>query len=477
MKIAIFSTHATWKTHLETELEIAQDLINKGNTVHFYKCDNKIFSNCENIMSRALLDNLKSSEVRDEICNLCNLRQQNGFKLLDGDFSEFSIINQVEKSKDYKFDEELLVDIDSFKTLIYDDVFDIGWSIVSSLVSYTRNPFIKLTNYIDDIRTLYCETIKVYETAKEALNKELYDRIYVFNGRFSYTRGLIRLANKLNVPVFIHERGSVPEKYFVTINKTSFDIPYFYECVNKHWDIGNFFFRYFKGRSFFKKKLNGFNGSWDSFTKNFDSNVLPIKFNKKRKNIIIFTSSEDEFVSIDETWNNPFFKNQLDGLIYLCEEYSKSEIDCFDIYIRIHPNSEKLNQEYLNKLYSLAEFKNVTVIEPNSKVSSYNLLFHCNRVITFGSTLTIESIFWGKPVILLGNSLYNSFKGPIIPNSKDEIYILCLKKKLNKPNNSDAIKIGYFLSNFGSEYKYYEPDDYINGKYRGVDLSVNENKK
>ena len=50
--IGVFSTHALWPSHFETELEIIQDEINAGNIVTVFHCDTSI-KQCETIWNRA----------------------------------------------------------------------------------------------------------------------------------------------------------------------------------------------------------------------------------------------------------------------------------------------------------------------------------------------------------------------------------------------------------------------------------------
>ena len=474
MKAALFSTHSTWLTHLETELEIAQNLLNQGYSVDFYNCDNTSFDACENILSRSLLDKTKYDEISDLTCSCCIKRQVRGGGLLNEKISKFPIIDNFQKKKKYIFDDLYFENHEKFKTLIYDENFDIGWSLLSSFISFTRDPFLDLSLYKEQINNLYNDSIRVYESAKKAINLNKYDKIYIFNGRFSYTRGLYKLGKKIGVPTFIHERGSVIDKYEIYENTTPHDITNYFVRVNNYWDKANLFTRFFEGKKFFKDKVNGFSGSWKSFTNNFEANKLPDQFNKFRNNIVLFTSSEDESIAVDDTWFIPFFNNQLDGIEYLCKEINSLNDKNLRLYIRIHPNSKEKNENYLNKLYSFDKYKNVIIIPPTSDINSYSLLFNADKVITFGSTMTIEAIYWGKPVVLLSQGEFNNFKGPTTPSKFEDIIDLCFYKKLPIPEKIDSIKIGYYLRTFGIKYKYYKPNDYLNGYFKGVNLSTGE---
>ena len=474
MRVAIFSTHPTWLTHFETELEIAQDLLNKGANVDFYICDDKSFSCCENILSRSLLDKIKYNKISELNCNFCISRQSKGFNLLKGDIRKYPLINKKQIVLSHNFECSYLQSPNNLKNLYYDDDYDIGWSLLSSFVSFTRNPYIDLFEYKNEIQNLYSDSIKVYETAKEALISNNYDRIYVFNGRFSYTRGLLRLGQKYNVPTFIHERGSVPQKYGIFLNTYPHDISNYFKIVNKHWDKSNKIKRVIEGKNFFRNKIDGFTGSWKSYTSNFELDKLPEGFDTGLFNIVIFTSSDDEYISIDKTWDNPYFNNQLEGLEFLCEEFDKLGQINQILYIRLHPNSKEMDENYIKRLSLLTKYKNVNIIFSDSSVNSYSLLFNADKVITFGSTMTIEANFWGKPVVLLGNSLYSPFASSVKPEGINDVVEVCFKSKLTKTNRKDAIKIGYYLGTYGEYYKYYKAKDYLNGYFKGINLSTGE---
>ena len=474
MRIAIFSTHPTWLTHFETELEIAQNLLDIGYNIDFYVCNDSSFTCCENILSRSLLDKTDYDEISKVNCDFCKSRQVRGFNKLDGDFRIFPLIDSEFKNTNFHFDENYLESHVNFKKLYYDDNYDIGWGIISSFISFTRDPYINLHNHKIQIEKLYSDSIRVYESAKKVLINNKYDEIYIFNARFSYTRGLFRLGISLKIPTIVHERGSVPSKYEIFKNNTPHNISFFKQRVYYYWKNGFLLTRARIGKKYFHNKINGFGGSWMSFSDQFETNKLPDDFDNQIKNIVFFTSSEDEYAAIDETYFSPFFSSQLDCLRYLCAEFEKLNDPNLKFYIRIHPNSKNMVQSYLNELHSFSKFKNVEIISPDCSINSYSLLFNAYKIITYGSTMTIEAVFWGKPTILLSNYEFSVFKGPIIPSRFEEIKDLCFINNLKKPDRSDAIKLGYYFNTYGKNYKFYTPNDYLNGYFKGVNLSNGE---
>ena len=474
MNVAIFCTHTTWLSHFETELEIAQLYLDKGFKVDFYICNDTSFECCENILSRSLIDKTDYFDISNINCEFCKKRQKNGFSKLEGEFNVFPLIDSEFKNSNFQIDQTFLESHNKLKKLYHDDIYDIGWGIISSFISFTRDPYLNLFEYKTQIEKLYSDSVRVYESAKRVLMSNKYDQIYIFNSRFSYTRGLFRLGLSLNIPTFVHERGANPNKFELFYNNTPHNINFLKERVNEYWHKGKVFRKKIIGKKFFRMKINGFGGSWKSFTNNFEINKLPNGFDDSKKNIVFFTSSEDEFSAIDDTYFSPFFSSQLDCLSYLCKEFEKLNDSNLKFYIRIHPNSKNMVQSYLDEIHSYSRYKNVEIISPDSSINSYSLLFNAHKIITYGSTMTIEAVFWGKPSLLLSNYELSNFKGPIIPTTFDEIINLCFINKLKKPDRTDAIKLGYYFSTYGRKYKYYKAVDYLNGYFKGVNLSTGE---
>ena len=92
------------------------------------------------------------------------------------------------------------------------------------------------------------------------------------------------------------------------------------------------------------------------------------------------------------------------------------------IWIRVHPNLSGLSNAQTARLDALAAraLPNVRVIAAESDVDSYALVDAAELVITFGSTIGIEAVYWGAPVMLLGRATYEVTPGLSRPVSLSE---------------------------------------------------------
>lgn len=97
-----------------------------------------------------------------------------------------------------------------------------------------------------------------------------------------------------------------------------------------------------------------------------------------------------------------------------------------NIIIRKHPH---LNLSYLGDGDNLAdilgsyfESNRILVIEPNSSISTYNLIAKAKLVIGHTTTALLESSILKKPTITVSDAYYSKYKTMIAPKSKQEYY-------------------------------------------------------
>ena len=174
---------------------------------------------------------------------------------------------------------------------------------------------------------------------------------------------------------------------------------------------------------------------------------MPSGWDDNNENVVVFNSSEDEFMAVGGEWESgKLFPTQYDGLKFM-SEYAKSSNTHF--YLRIHPNLAGTQKSYLDLLSSLNHRK-FTVIPPESKISTYSLLFKCDKVITFGSSIGIEATYWGKPSILLGPCFYKHLNVAHMPETTDSLKHLLENEIKPIDNKLGCIKMANHWLNPGT---------------------------
>ncbi len=461
-KVAIFSTHSFWPYHFETELELILKELNNGNNVTKFVCQNErdfcLFFN-ENIEIK-----------KSDLCHFCKKRNFHSEDFLITNFKkQFS---QVELNLDLcllpKISKIKITSIDEFKKLKIKN-FDVGYAVLSSLISIYENPNIVLQDYEETICKMYQEAVKMYFYTIMQIKKYRFDYIYIFNGRFYDSRAVLRAAEFMNIKYYVHERGSDITKFSLSKNSFPHNKQYFCDQVENIWlretDID---LKKEISSTFFKNRRIGIIKNWVSFT---DSQILNnLELNYYKKTIAFYTSSEDEFMSIDSTYEGGVFSTQLDALDYISNLMS-SELKEFQLIVRMHPNSKRMGIEYINTYLSYGK-NNIIVIEPENQINSYYILDRSDIVLTYGSTIGIESTYYKKKTIDLSNGIYSKLDGPEKLSYKEQLVEFILSDKLFYSYSMDSvIKVGYYLETYGESFKYFKPKNLFEGEVLGVNYN------
>ena len=451
--VMFFHSHSLWPSHFETELELIELLKKQGVKVSAFTCNGALIGcdinpeNDLNICSRCINTRKKGHRLISSL-NEINIKINN--KKL---FSPLFEINSIDELKNQKYKN-----------------FEVGYAVLSSIVSSERNPYITYHDYKTQFDDLIRRSINAYEYFISKLELDKPDAVIVFNGRFAYTRALVRACEALDIKYFTHERGANKNKYMLFENSLPHDISYFNKLLQMSWDNSNVSEndKISIGNQFYIDRANGKQQSWFSFTEKQNRGRLPENWDGNKHNIVIYLSSEDEFIAIGDLWGKTLFKNQIEGLKNIFNYSFNSKIIKF--YIRIHPNSKTLKQ-FIKEIREF-ESEQISIIDPDSTICSYTLLNKCDKIISFGSTMGIEATYWGKASVNLGNSFYKGLDVTYNPDSIQEAVLLINNFKLLPLANLNTIKYGYHLSTFGYDFKLYQPECLMKGTFNGVDLAT-----
>jgi hypothetical protein len=250
--------------------------------------------------------------------------------------------------------------------------------------------------------------LALYIASKRFLKENNINTVISFNGRMDYKRAIFRSAEALGIDCYNYERTRPGGYIEIFKNTLPHNIIAKTEWINKAWSDPEYTLeeKMKTGALFFEEKKAGKVIVDKSYVAGQQKGLLPEEVKNSGKNIVLFTSSDDEFAAVGKEYKNPFFIDQLDGINYVVDLVGKQLPD-FNLVIRMHPNlkgvkgAEATGILTLNKIYP-----NIHVIPPESPVDSYALIDLADKVIVFGSSIGIESSFWRKPVILLAKSFY-----------------------------------------------------------------------
>jgi hypothetical protein len=333
-----------------------------------------------------------------------------------------------------------------------------GMEAASTVISALRNPRPDMDEHRDLVERSLFTAIASYRAAIEYIEEIQPDRCYVLNGRRASQMSFVRAAWEKDKKLYTFEVGHDANKY-ILIEDT-----YFHDLDNKKREIEE----YWSDNTPFEKKKELADqffrdrryGSGDKFLEaqfkeGQESGTLPESFDEGQRNIVIFNSSEDEFAAV-EGYENPVYENQVVGMQRIIEDSNLD--DDIHIYLRVHPNLKDV-ENYQTRAIENLESDNLSVIPADSNVDSYGLMESCQKVLTFGSAMSIESAYAGKPSILVGREPYEDLKSCYTPDSHKEVVNLLNKKGLSTRKKIGAIKYGYYIVSRDIEYEIYNPEE------------------
>lgn len=434
MTYLFYSSSSLAYPHFGVQLHQALKMREEGHRVVFAYCDGVIDICFKNIHASPF------------ICQACKFGYNSTLNIYKDKF-EIVKLKKFRKSINHSFSFSGIEDIKNIK---YRGV-EVGYSVLAYYISLTRNPELNLTpEEIIYINNILCQTCALVDSAFSLIDQVNPDCVSIFNGRFFESKPFYECAKLRNIDVIINEvigTGLENSPIYITdyVNALPHDIPYFVQKIRHTWYNSPFSedIKLEMGQTFFINKRNGIDTALINYTKDQSLGLLPITWDWSKKNVVIFNSSEDEYASIGTEFSSyAMFHSQLEGIHFILKESFSSD---FHFYIRIHPNLKDILLPFHQDLLELGNlYGNCTVISSEDKVSTYTLIDACWKVVVFGSTVGLESVFWGKPAILLTGSMYHDLNALYKPKSKIELIDL-LSRDLELGDTLPAIMFGYYF--------------------------------
>lgn len=458
MKVLFFSPYSLNTPHFETDLEIAADHLEEDDEVSALTC-------------RAHLAACDLNPHHDlAICLCCVGRRHAGFSLLGRRVPQ--VLLPALPPGERRHLSGLLRSVHSLEELKEVKVgdFDLGLAILSSMVSLLREPSPDLERHRELILRFAVAALTAYEGSRTVLRSTRPDRCYCYNGRHSMPRAFFRACQSLGIDCHLHERGGALNKYSLFPNKLPHDLYFIQEKIERMWESSKLSHQE-KCRTavdFFEDQAKGVARGWRSYVSHQSPGLLPPKWDPSKRNIVIFPSSDDEFVAIGDIWKQRIYANQVEGISRLCEDIK--DHDDVRLYLRVHPNLSNLDNSQTRAIAKLRS-PNLALIPAESAISSYALIQAATCVVTFGSSVGIEAVYWGTPSILLSDSLYSELGGAYRPENHEETIALLLRDLPPKPRER-SFKYGYYAASRGRRFRHYTPTDIFKGRFTSKRIRI-----
>jgi len=467
MRILFYSPYSLDANNLPVLLDEAMEYLeDPANTVWFVTCAGEI---------RPCLSNAEKSPIRCMECKLSSrllVRQVKHPNFVHKELSSFTneaITNRV-KGQRFKYDS-----LDEVKSICHDGV-NIGLGVVSSYVTMTRNlmPEMNSANrsFIED--SLRAAALLV-EITNQMIDTFQPDVLCLFNGRFNGLRPVMETSLNRRIKTTILEctfsTRIERQRKVRFIDQLPHDIDNGTMLIEENWKTYSADNKESVAAEFYVKRRNGEMASDNVYTGDQDKRKLPVDWDPKKRNFVIFNSSEDEFFSVGESFDrHKLFANQIDGIRYLIQKTAHDPT--IHYYLRIHPNLRSIKFSYHTILReAFVDYPNLTVVPADSPISTYELINRGEKVFVFGSTAGVEACYWGKPVVLMGPAYYMYLDVAYRAKTLDELDELIFETLEPKPQLG-TLKYALFLFGERGVRSKYVDFDYRRYKIAGKILAV-----
>ena len=227
--------------------------------------------------------------------------------------------------------------------------------------------------------------------------------VMVNNGRFLHDRAVVEAALVAGIPVLATDLGGFDTDFDLTAEAT-----HDWTSLQKRmltafdsWDPSE---RMDLGGQWFRNRA-AHSDPWNALFVEAQRKGAALENRPEGTMVVFFSSSGDEMVELDFDWNE-YFSGQGEALATLarvCRELPNTTL-----VVRSHPHKRvKPERDVQDWLADVARAEPDMHLDPFSPVDSYTLMRQADVVVTYGSTTGIEAAYAGKPVIVMGPSIYD----------------------------------------------------------------------
>jgi hypothetical protein len=442
----------TWKPHVETAMEVALERHAAGEEVVYCNLRAGLPACEDDSASHALID-LPETRLR----RAAALLREQGIRVERPAWSPQertqARATAAAMMRSVSSDEEL-------KTLRYGDFADIGWGVLSSVVSVTRNSTVGVRSHRRLLRRYLESSILVYDRVRALIEEYRPTQVLFFNGRFATTRAVMRAAESTGTPWLIHERGGDRNRYALS-DCLPHDMARIQDKILAGWRED----QAADGRAFFQSRRNRVETTWHSFTREQQVGRLPAEMAGEGEWVAFFTSSEDEMQSIGDFNANIHYPTQMDAIEAVAE--AVRQMPGVRMCVRVHPHTSIKSRADREK-WARLRLPGVVVIGPGDPVDTYALIDRARVVCTYGSTVGVEATYWGRPSLLFGHSFYERLGVCEIATGPEQVLNF-----LRSPHTfpvERTLPYGAYWERLGQPYRFYRADNLHRGSILGVYL-------
>ena len=299
------------------------------------------------------------------------------------------------------------------------------------------------------LQKLLYSYLEVYFATINLMEMRPNDIFIIYNGRYLHEKAVRDACHKRNRKVLMHE--STRDRYFLR-----------QEGFHNRLANQKLWSKFWNDSALSAREKNHV---VDEYFEGLRSNLSPFYTDQELSSlhtsqapfVVFFTSNDDEMVGFWDIW-----KERLGNQFVVIDKLKEliAEQENLRLVIRVHPNTVNKPWQVRKKWNDLDSSEGVKIIYAEDKVSSVELVKKSIGVLTFGSTIGLESGFLGKRVAVLCDASYDTFAHVTKCNDWDSVdfWFNSLKEKntLSKEEQSSVFKRAFFVSRAGIPFVNYE---------------------
>lgn len=341
-------------------------------------------------------------------------------------------------------------------------------NVVSESLSLTRSKDITRHVPPEVLEEMRQSWALVFTALTNLLNQTPASAMLFFNGRFINEGAARAAALAHHLAVFGFDQGCLANSVAIYRNHVH-ERCAVVDAIERTWARADPKWRVNFATAWFESRMNERRDASNIYSANFKGDVS-IQAEPGAVLVSVFTSSSDELVSIDaDTGSTP--ENQSEWIRRLVGIARLDE--SIKLHIRVHPNLISKNSDELREWHNLLDDlpTNVTLHLSESRVNSYKLVQVSDLVLTFGSTITAEASYLGKPVVELSENVWTLLGVCRSIRSETELlpYLRDPDKALVSCQRQQALKYAVWAT-WGGEPLRYAKLEGVDGSLGGVAL-------
>ena len=458
MKVLCTGLFPYWQCHLLAECNFIEQHLSAGDQVAMLACERSLGA-CD--------ANPRMSRM---VCMACIGLRQSALSMLSQPPEIFPLVEAQARRRAESLRLPHFGTLEELENFFFENL-PAGKDVISSLATSTGLPKPKVAVCPALVHKLLRDYLSVAFSARSLLARESFGRVYIFNGRFAVARAWMRVCEEAGVDYVTQERMGMPDRVLLIVNGSPHHNSQFARLIREFWEANkNDEAVRREAVDFYEERPAGKLTGWISYVRGQTPGNVEKLLAGASCCVAVFPSSEAEFAGVEEYFKGAAFADQQRAYLDIARELAHRAPD-MRLILRIHPNSRHEAHAWW-KEPQFQDAPNLVVVNPEDPVSSYELMWACEKTMVFMSSMGAEATYWGKPSIVLSNAMYRGAGVCHEPNSVQDVVAMLADPSLPALPRENALAFGAFMRLGARKLPLSESLDHCKLTFRGKQPAI-----